>query len=236
MAGLEQDFKALFDELKSLFSSHKPAPTAPATQTPAKSNADIPKGDGTYQAPVRGSWKSSGGFSMSATDARHPKGHMGVDLRAPGGTTLYPMADGVVTNVGTDPKGGNIVNVQHANGIRTYYAHLGTISVHKGDKVTKDTALGTIGDSGNAAGTHPHCHFQVWKDNQIQNPAQFFNVPAYQNATPDEKKWAPGAEAIAKNWSLRDHQSKAPRTAVASISEIDKLVKACDAYYQATRS
>lgn len=220
MADLDQDFKELVDSVKDLYSLRN-------NPTPA---AQMPKGDGTYQAPVRGSWKSSGGFSFQATDARHPKGHMGVDIRAPGGTAVYPITDGLVTNVGTDPKGGNIVNVQHADGVRSYYAHLGTIQVQKGDKITKESVLGTIGESGNAAGTVPHCHFQVWKDGQIRNPADFFSVPAYEAMGKTEKRWLDGAESVAKNWSLRDHLAGKPGTAVASNLKIELIVRACSAY------
>lgn len=215
--GLEQDISDLFSSIKQLFHSDT------ARQTPSS------KGN-VFQAPIKGSWKSSGGFSTQPTDARHPKGHAGVDLRAPGGTSVYPLSNGTVTNVGTDPAGGNVVNVQHADGIRTYYAHLGTIAVHKGDQVTKDSVLGTVGESGNAKGTVPHCHFQVWKDGQIQNPAEFFSVPPYEPMGKDEKRWLDGAEQVASNWSIRDHLAQRPATAVASNSKIDLLVRACATY------
>lgn len=199
------------------------------------SSPQIPKGDNVYQSPIHGSWKSSGGFSMTPTDPRHPKGHMGVDMRAPGGTAIYSMADGVVTNVGTDKMGGNVVNVSHPNNVRTYYAHLGSISVHKGDKVTKDTVLGTIGDSGNAAGTPPHCHFQVWENGQIQNPAKYFSVPAYEPLAKNESAWLPGAQVEARNWNIQQHVQNGPAKALAFNSNVDLIAKGCEAYYNLTK-
>ena len=44
------------------------------------------------QAPIKSHWETSGTFSLSPTNSRHPKGHLGVDLRAPGGTSIYPFA------------------------------------------------------------------------------------------------------------------------------------------------
>jgi len=160
-----------------------------------------------FQAPLKGEWRNSGNYSPGiATDKRHPTGHFGIDMRAPGGTAVYPMAPGTVTNVGLDPKGGNVVNIDHGNGIKTYYAHLGTIRVHKGDKVSNDTVIGTVGDTGNAKGTTPHVHFQVWRDGQLQNPGNFFSVPKYTNLNLKvEKQWLPGAKEEAMAWSMKDH-------------------------------
>ncbi len=205
----------------------KTAPAAavvPGTAAPVKPSE--PKPDTGYQAPVKGSWKNSGDFSPGrATDARHPGGHQGVDIRAPGGTPVYPIAAGIVTNVGTDPKGGNVVNVKHDKGVTTYYAHLGSTTVHKGQEVTKDTVIGTIGDSGNAAGTWPHCHFQVWNNGSITNPGNYFTVPKYENVDATvEKQWLPGHKEIARNW-------KPSQNRVAS-AKIDILCEGCDYYWK----
>src|SRR5579864_2884292 len=120
-------YSALINEVKGLFGSGRRfnAPTQPSAQAP-RQNA-IPSSGG-FTAPIHDEWHSSGGFTYQPNPT-HPRGHMGVDLRAPGGTPVYPLADGVVSNVGTDPMGGNVVNIQHANGVRTYYAHLSSVSV-----------------------------------------------------------------------------------------------------------
>lgn len=149
--------------------------------------ADVNQG---FKSPIKGAWKISGLFSPGvATDKRHPKGHDGIDMRAPGGTPIYPMAPGIVSDVSTDSLGGNVIYVQHDNNIKTYYAHCSTITAHKGDKVDYDTEIAKVGDSGNAKGTLPHCHFQVWENGALQNPAKYFNVPAYTIPTKDEKMW-----------------------------------------------
>ena len=132
----------LISEVKGLFGvRQQPASRTPAS-TPGSGSKPI-SSSGGWTAPIHGSWASSGGFTYQP-NGTHPKGHMGVDMRVPAGTPVYPLAAGVVSNVGTDPMGGNVVNVQHAGNIRTYYAHLSTAKVQKGDKVTTNTELGTV--------------------------------------------------------------------------------------------
>lgn len=177
-----------------------------------------------YQAPIKEQWFNSGDYSPDRpTDSRHPKGHKGIDMRAPGGTSVYPMAPGKVTNVGTDPMGGNIVNIDHGNGIRTYYAHLGTITTKRGDIVSNDTQIGTVGESGNAKGTVPHCHFQVWVNGQITNPSNFFAVPKYTAISKNEQRWLPGQEEIAKNWNVKSNLTQ-------RYASVDDILSGCNIF------
>lgn len=179
--------------------------------------------DGTFQAPIKGSWRSSGGFDPVSIRPNGRKGHMGVDMRAPAGTPIYPLAPGVVSSVGTDPLGGNVVNVQHANGVRTYYAHMSVVKAQKGDKVDKDTVLGNVGQTGNAVHTVPHLHFQVWKDSQIQDPAHYFSVPPYMPLQPGEKTWlSDEAKQEAQAFNMQQHVSE---RRVAFSREVAKLHK-----------
>jgi murein DD-endopeptidase MepM/ murein hydrolase activator NlpD len=195
----------ILNSLKKLFHWDQPKAT-PTTSTPSVPSA-VESASKGYQSPIKSGWKNSGDYSPNApTDPRHPNGHQGVDMRAPGGTAVYPMAPGIVTNVGTDPKGGNVVNIDHGNGVKTYYAHLGTIKVYKGDKVNYDTIIATVGDTGNAKGTVPHVHFQVWRNGQLQNPGNFFSVPKYENFNAQkEQMWLPGAKNEAVAWTMKDH-------------------------------
>lgn len=224
----------LMNEVRGLFGSKQRfnAPQGAGATAPAKEPINSP---GSYVAPIHGDWHSSGGFSYQPNPT-HPKGHMGVDMRAPGGTPVYPMSPGVVSNVGTDPMGGNVVNIQHANGVRSYYAHLSTVSAHKGDRVTPDTVIGTVGNTGNASHTVPHLHFQVWQDNQIQDPAKYFSVPAYTNLTADEQRqgpWiSPQAKEQAQAFNMKDHLEQ---RRVAFSRDVDKLLKLTSEYYEITR-
>lgn len=225
--------ESLLQQVKSLFNSgnshNQPAPAGQPPKTENVTNA--PAGPGGYKAPIHGEWHSSGGFDLSSLRPNGRRGHAGVDMRAFAGTPVFPLADGVVTNVGTDPIGGNIVNVQHANGVRSYYAHLSTASCQKGDKVTTSTQIGTVGNTGNAMHTFPHLHFQVWKDGQLQDPAKFFSVPRYTDLSAEEKKNGPWlndqARQQAQAFSMKDHVSQ---NRVAFSRDVDKLTKLADAF------
>jgi murein DD-endopeptidase MepM/ murein hydrolase activator NlpD len=225
-----QSIMSLIKDIRDLFQSGKSSMrSTPVRQAPLTPNEEsVPASGGMFQSPIRGAWKNSGDFSPSrATDPRHPQGHQGVDLRAPGGTIVYPLAPGIITNVGIDPKGGNVINIQHADGVRSYYAHLGTVKVHKGDRVGLDDPIATVGNSGNANGTFPHLHFQVWQNGQLRNPGDYFSVPKYSKVSPDEQQWLPGQKEIAQNWRMRDHLQQ-PR--VAFTDGAKSLVKMSEIY------
>lgn len=171
------------------------------------------------QAPIKSHWETSGTFSLSPTNSRHPKGHLGVDLRAPGGTSIYPFAPGIVTYVGTDNKGGYVVKIDHEKGFKTYYAHCGTIMVKKGDKVDCNTPIATVGDSGNAKGTSPHLHFQVSQNGSVQDPAQYFTVPKYTDLRKGELSWmSQDARNKAYAFNIDKHNATKP---IAPVSPID---------------
>jgi murein DD-endopeptidase MepM/ murein hydrolase activator NlpD len=234
MSVLGAYFDHLIQEVLGLFGAGKRF-NQPGAATRPTTPSNFIGSPGGYQAPIHGTWASSGGFTYQP-NATHPTGHMGVDMRAAAGTPVYPLTDGVVSNVGTDPKGGNVVNVHHASGVTTYYAHLSTAKVQKGDKVSVNTELGTVGNTGNASHTFPHLHFQVWKDGQIQDPAAFFSVPAYTNLSPQERAnpWvSEQAKQEAQAFNMREHTSE---RRVAFTRDVDKLVKLADQYYRAFKS
>lgn len=231
--GLDQ----LIEQTKLLFQQQRPAGkpsgSSPGTTylpSPADNTAAEGISDEGFQPPIKNEWKNSGGFSLVSPNAWHPNGHMGVDMRAQAGTPIYPLAAGVVTNVGTDPKGGNVVNVQHPNGVRTYYAHCSTVKVHKGDKVDKNTIIATVGNSGNAQHSVPHLHFQVWKDGQIQDPAKFFSIPKYTNIDAAEKQkgywFSDEAQQEATAFNMKDHVTSGKMAFTRDVAKLTKLARA----------
>ena len=231
---IESLFSQIVNEVKGLFGSKQRynAPQAGTSTTPSQEPISSP---GSYTPPIHDQWHSSGGFTYQPNPT-HPKGHMGVDMRAPGGTPVHPMAPGVVSNVGTDPMGGNVVNIQHAGGVRTYYAHLSTVSAQKGDKVDTNSVIGTVGNTGNASHTVPHLHFQVWHDNQIQDPAKYFSVPAYTNLSPEEQRrgpWlSPEAKEQAQAFNMKEHLEQ---RRVAFSQDVEKLVVLAHQYEKLTK-
>ena len=97
---------------------------------------------------------------------QHSGGHLGIDIFAPKGTPLISATDGEVIKIRKKDRGvgGKTVSVL-TNGIVYYYAHLDSVSnaIKKGDEINKGTFIGTVGDSGNAKGTHPHLHFSMYE-------------------------------------------------------------------------
>lgn len=84
-------------------------------------------------------------------------GHRGIDMAVQIGTPVLAAADGVVAFAGRI--GFELfVSIDHADGIRTTYSFLSTISVSRGDVVTRGSPVGTSGP-GHAGSTDPHLHF-----------------------------------------------------------------------------
>lgn len=101
----------------------------------------------------------------------HPQGHNGVDLKAPRGTPIYPIASGEVVEAREYGKGGKTVKVSHEDGnVVSYYAHMDSIRVGPGETVTQSTALGEMGDTGNAKGRGAHLHYEVKVNNNRIDP------------------------------------------------------------------
>lgn len=94
------------------------------------------------------------------TDRRHD----GVDIFAPRGTKVRSATRGVVASVREGGLGGRQVWVYGPSGQRHYYAHLDDWEpgLAEGDPVLPGSALGVVGDTGNARGTPPHLHYGIY--------------------------------------------------------------------------
>ncbi|MGH3440620.1 MAG: M23 family metallopeptidase [Nitriliruptorales bacterium] len=93
--------------------------------------------------------------------------HEGTDVFAARGTPVVASTDGVVSRLGRDTAiGGNSLRVAAADGTFFYYAHLDGFArdVEPGASVSVGQVIGYVGDSGNAAGTPPHLHFEIHPD------------------------------------------------------------------------
>ena len=101
-------------------------------------------------------------------DAAHRErgGHLGIDIFAPKGTPLISCVNGTIQSIRRNSDvGGNTVNIKGNDGKNYYYAHLNSVNneLEKGESITKGKFLGTVGNTGNAMGTHPHLHFSIYK-------------------------------------------------------------------------
>ncbi len=105
-----------------------------------------------------------------------PALHTGVDLVDGYGAPVRATAVGRVVSAGFDGGYGNMVEVDHGNGLSTRYAHLSSIDVVPGQNVSPGTVLGHIGATGRATG--PHLHYEVRIDGQPVDPVRFMRAGA----------------------------------------------------------
>ncbi len=96
------------------------------------------------------------------------RAHNGVDYSAPMGTEVRAVGDGVVDFAGRQNGYGNVVQLQHAKGKSTLYAHLSRIDVRQGDRIEQGQMIGAVGATGWATG--PHLHFEFRVNGEFQDP------------------------------------------------------------------
>jgi murein DD-endopeptidase MepM/ murein hydrolase activator NlpD len=99
------------------------------------------------------------------------RSHAGVDFSAPYGTPVRATADGLVVRVGREEGGyGNLVELRHANGIRTRYGHLSRFApgLVVGERVEQGETIGYVGSTGLSTG--PHLHYEFLVNGRATNP------------------------------------------------------------------
>ena len=99
------------------------------------------------------------------------RAHEGVDFSAAYGTPVRATADGVVTRVGREDDGyGNLIELRHANGIRTRYGHLSAFArgLQPGERVDQGETIGYVGSTGLSTG--PHLHYEFLVNGRPTNP------------------------------------------------------------------
>jgi len=96
--------------------------------------------------------------------------HAGVDFSAAYGTPVRATADGVVTRAGRDGGYGNLIELRHANGIRTRYGHLSGVArgLRVGGYVAQGATIGFVGSTGLSTG--PHLHYEFLINGRPANP------------------------------------------------------------------
>ena len=114
------------------------------------------------------------GTVSSRFGSRWGRRHSGTDIRGDLGDPVTAADTGVVITAEYQDNGyGNIVIIDHQNGIHTWYAHLDSIDVAVGDVVKKSDKIGELGTTGYSTG--PHLHFEVRKDGTPVDPAEYLD-------------------------------------------------------------
>ena len=108
--------------------------------------------------------------SHSLSGNPYGPGHLGIDIDAPEGSSVYAAASGVVTQAqgGWNTGYGNVVQIDHGNGYVTVYAHLSQINVGVCQSVGQGTLIGLSGNTGNSFGAH--LHFEIRQGGTNINP------------------------------------------------------------------
>jgi len=107
--------------------------------------------------------------------------HTGQDFTAPVGTDVYATGNGTVRRIEYSGRGyGRSIVVDHGYGYQTLYAHLSKVKVRQGQKVNRGDLIGLVGNTGTS--TAPHLHYEVIKNGNKINPANFF----YNDLSPEE--------------------------------------------------
>ena len=121
-------------------------------------------------APVRGPVGSGFGFRSDPFTGRNAL-HTGLDFPADTGTPVLAAAGGMVRLTESHPAYGNMVEIDHGNGLVTRYAHNSKLMVKSGDIVKRGQPISEVGNSGRSTG--PHLHFEVLVDGVPQDPKKF---------------------------------------------------------------
>lgn len=117
--------------------------------------------------PVTGTITSRYGVSSRIRSSDHT----GLDIAAPKGTPIKVVASGTVTSASYQGSYGNLVKVDHGNGLETWYAHTSEMYVSQGQKVEAGAVIATVGSTGNSTG--PHLHLEIRIDGQHVNPQNY---------------------------------------------------------------
>lgn len=97
--------------------------------------------------------------------------HEGIDFNAEAGTPVVVAADGVVLSASYHNEFGNLIDVDHGDGLISRYAHLSRMNVKAGQMLKRGESIGAVGSTGRSTGSH--LHFEVRMFGVAQNPALF---------------------------------------------------------------
>lgn len=153
-------FRALFNSWKRLDAQTQGSVAIPSSK-PVNLGISLSSGFGVRSDPFRG------GAAM----------HSGVDIPGPVGTPIYATADGVVGRTGWVGGYGNLVELEHGQGIQTRYGHLSQIVATPGSRVKRGQLIGMMGSTGRSTGSH--LHYEVRLDGRAVNPTPFLRTDGY---------------------------------------------------------
>jgi murein DD-endopeptidase MepM/ murein hydrolase activator NlpD len=127
--------------------------------------------------PVTGEIDFSSPFGVRVDPFLHvPAMHTGIDFRGSYGEPAHATAAGTVTSAGWSGGYGQMVEIDHGNGLATRYGHLSEIDVHVGQSIRIGQVVGRIGSTGRSTG--PHLHYETRVDGEAVDPQRFLKAGA----------------------------------------------------------
>ena len=121
--------------------------------------------------PVKGNFTSHFGSRTDPFNGEATEMHLGVDISALFGTQVHAPADGRIIYAQRKSAYGNLIIIDHGNGLTTRMGHLSRFNVKVGQKVRKNEIVGYVGTSGRS--TAPHLHYEVRLNDRPVNPRNY---------------------------------------------------------------
>jgi murein DD-endopeptidase MepM/ murein hydrolase activator NlpD len=121
--------------------------------------------------PVEKGWLSSYYGVRKDPFTSRPAMHKGIDFAGKAGENVIATGAGVVSWSGTRYGYGELVEIDHGNGLRTRYGHNAELTVEVGDVVTKGQSIALVGNTGRSTGAH--VHYEVLKNGQQIDPLPY---------------------------------------------------------------
>lgn len=118
--------------------------------------------------PVEGPITSGYGMRVHPVFGVERK-HDGIDIGASVGEPVKAALSGTISEIKADQNYGNVVVIDHGDGLKTLYGHLDDIEVSKDQQVDRGQVIGAVGNTGISSGSH--LHFEVWINDRPVDPA-----------------------------------------------------------------
>jgi murein DD-endopeptidase MepM/ murein hydrolase activator NlpD len=111
------------------------------------------------------------GFRRNPFGGRSYEFHPGLDIDGEKGDVIVAPANGVIAKAGWQGGYGNLIEIDHGNGLKTRYGHLSKVDVQVGDAVQRGQQMGLVGSTGRSTG--PHLHYELRLNEKAINPRRF---------------------------------------------------------------